>query len=212
MTALAGSGVAVTNPVASRAAAANPIGSFILESSMRGVPARCKLSRLQAKAQRATKMIYSYITAALHRLADVRSGQLQPIPAALMTSGITPIRDINNGPSTPPSDRAEQVRSALQLNSDRLALTSAGRLSGCTVLRSLPSCWCFAEEGWLARFSVQLIDQPGERVGTGNVIPTGGDEETPQLCDAHRSAPFFSRTSPRTAFLSVSVVWSAFPL
>jgi hypothetical protein len=35
MMALAGLGVAVTNPVASSAAAANPIGSFMLESSMR---------------------------------------------------------------------------------------------------------------------------------------------------------------------------------
>jgi hypothetical protein len=37
-------------------------------------PARCKLDRLQARQQRAIKVIYSYTTAALHHLTDVRYG------------------------------------------------------------------------------------------------------------------------------------------
>jgi len=48
MTALAGFGVAVTKPVASSAAKANPIGSFMLESSMWGI-AKCKLGALSGK-------------------------------------------------------------------------------------------------------------------------------------------------------------------
>jgi hypothetical protein len=59
MTALAGLGVAVTNPVASNAAAAIPIGSFILTSSMQGI-AKCKLGALLAKEQRANNLISWY--------------------------------------------------------------------------------------------------------------------------------------------------------
>jgi len=70
MTALAGSGVAVTNPVANSAAAANPIGSFMVESSiwdssnMRARPAA-------GKGAKGHRTIHSYTTA-LYRLLATR--------------------------------------------------------------------------------------------------------------------------------------------
>jgi hypothetical protein len=62
MAALAGSGVAVMNPVANSAAAANPIRTFMLESSMWDAKA-CSPGPLQAKEQWATGTISSYTTA-----------------------------------------------------------------------------------------------------------------------------------------------------
>ena len=70
MTALAGSGVAVTNPVANSAAAANPIGSFMVKSSiwdssnMRARPAA-------GKGAKGHRTIHSYTTA-LYRLLATR--------------------------------------------------------------------------------------------------------------------------------------------
>src|SRR6266404_6797114 len=66
MTALAGSGVAVTNPVASSAAAANPIRRFMVESSLWDSK-KMQARPFAGKGAKGHQDIYSYTTAVLHR-------------------------------------------------------------------------------------------------------------------------------------------------
>ena len=70
MTALAGSGVAVTNPVANSAAAANPIGSFMVKSSIWD-SSNMQARRAAGKGAKGHRTIHSYTTA-LYRLLATR--------------------------------------------------------------------------------------------------------------------------------------------
>jgi hypothetical protein len=70
MTALAGSGVAVTNPVANSAAAANPIGSFMVKSSIWD-SSNMQARPVAGKGAKGHRTIHSYTTA-LYRLLATR--------------------------------------------------------------------------------------------------------------------------------------------